>query len=101
MYYIGLVGKIIAHVHVIKSQKRGLPHVPMPIIFDENDKLNSLEDCFHVVKAEIPNEEEEHELYNAVIRHMIRSPCGRLNLSSSSMKHCSCKTTTKERKKER
>lgn len=37
----------------------------MLTIIVENEKLNNLEDYDRVVKVEIPNEEEEHKLYNA------------------------------------
>lgn len=82
MYDTGVFGKVIAHVHVVEFQKRGLPHVHMFIIVDENEKLNSLEDYDCVVRAKIPNEQEELELYNTVVRHMIHGPCGSLNPSS-------------------
>lgn len=70
----------------------------MHIIFDENDKLNSPKDCYHVVKAKILNEEEERELYNVVVGHIIYILCGRVNLNSPRMKHCSYKTTKKKEK---
>lgn len=82
VYDKGVLSKVIAHVHVVEFQKRGLPHVHMFIIVDENEKLNSLEDYDCVVRAKIPNEQEELELYNTVVRHMIPGPCGSLNPSS-------------------
>ncbi|KAL0284783.1 UNVERIFIED_CONTAM: hypothetical protein Sangu_2809100 [Sesamum angustifolium] len=49
IFHKGVLGKTIAHVHVIEFQKRGLPHVHMLVIFDEDDKLNTPEDYDCVV----------------------------------------------------
>ena len=55
----GVLGKVVAHVHVIEFQKRGLPHVHMLIILAESDKLNTPDDYDKIVRAEIPNQDEE------------------------------------------
>ncbi|KAL0396172.1 UNVERIFIED_CONTAM: hypothetical protein Scaly_0065600 [Sesamum calycinum] len=86
--------KNIAHVHVIEFQKRGLPHVHMLVIFDEDDKLNTPEDYDCVVRAEIPDKNEEPELYAAVLKHMIHGPCGQSNSNAPCMKNMSCKKAT-------
>ncbi|KAM5554594.1 hypothetical protein ABKV19_022807 [Rosa sericea] len=91
IYKTGVLGKVIAHVHVIEFQKRGLPHCHMVIILDENDKLNTTDDYDHIVRAEIPFRDEEPELYNIVLKHMIHGPCGTLNENSPCMKNGSCK----------
>lgn len=82
----GVFGKVVAHVHVVEFQKRGLPHVHMLIILDEQDKLHTLEDYDRIVRAEIPDKNEEPELYNAVIKWMIHKPCGRQNPNAPCMK---------------
>lgn len=93
VYDTGVLGKVITHVHVVEFQKRGLPHVHMLIIIDENEKLNSPEDCDRVVRAKIPNE-QELELYNAMVRHMTHGRCRRLNPSSPCIKHGGCKKSS-------
>ncbi|XP_048441363.1 uncharacterized protein LOC125477912 [Pyrus x bretschneideri] len=87
----GVLGKVLAYVYVIEFQKRGLPHVHMLLMLEENDKLNSPDDYDQVVRAEIPNPNEEPELYGAVLRHMIHGPCGIHNSRSPCMKRGSCK----------
>ncbi|XP_068341523.1 uncharacterized protein [Pyrus communis] len=87
----GVLGKVLAYVYVIEFQKRGLPHVHMLLMLEENDKLNSPDDYDQVVRAEIPNPNEEPELYGAVLRHMIHGPCGIHHSRSPCMKRGSCK----------
>ncbi|XP_068323280.1 uncharacterized protein [Pyrus communis] len=91
IYNTGVPGKTIAHVHVIEFQKRGLPHCHMLIILEESDKLNTLDDYDRIVRVEIPYREEEPELYNIVLKHMIYGLCGALNPNSPCMKNGSCK----------
>ncbi|KAL0285519.1 UNVERIFIED_CONTAM: hypothetical protein Sangu_2774500 [Sesamum angustifolium] len=86
IFHKGVLGKTIAHVHVIEFQKRGLPHVHMLVIFDEDDKLNTPEDYDCVVRAKIPDKNEEPELYAAVLKHMIHGPCGQNNSNAPCMK---------------
>ncbi|XP_026390771.1 uncharacterized protein LOC113286340 [Papaver somniferum] len=71
----GVLGKVAAHVHVIEFQKRGLPHAHILIILQERDKLRSPDDYDRVVRAEIPDEKVEPELYASVLKHMIHTPC--------------------------
>ncbi|XP_026412120.1 uncharacterized protein LOC113307871 [Papaver somniferum] len=52
----GVLGKVVAHVHVIEFQKRGLPHAHILIILHEKDKLRTPDDYDKVVRAEIPDE---------------------------------------------
>ncbi|CAN6685799.1 unnamed protein product [Malus baccata var. baccata] len=58
----------------------------MLLMLEENDKLNSSDDYDQVVRAEIPNPNEEPKLYGAVLRHMIHDPCGIHNSRSPCMK---------------
>ncbi|KAL6124785.1 hypothetical protein ACLB2K_077294 [Fragaria x ananassa] len=70
----GVLGTVVAYVYVIEFQKRGLPHVHMLLILGDDDKLNNLDDYDTIVRAEIPDQDEEPELYNAVLGHMIHGP---------------------------
>ncbi|KAL0328034.1 UNVERIFIED_CONTAM: hypothetical protein Scaly_2236000 [Sesamum calycinum] len=63
----------------------------MLVIFDEDDKLNTPDDYDYVVRAEIPKQDEEPELYVAVIRHMIHGPCGHIKPNAPCMKNGMCK----------
>ncbi|KAL0345938.1 UNVERIFIED_CONTAM: hypothetical protein Sradi_4425100 [Sesamum radiatum] len=91
IFHRGILGKVVAHVHVIEFQKRGLPHVHMLVIFDEDDKLNNPDDYYCIVRAEIPKQNEEPELYAAVIKHMIHGPCGHIKPNAPCMKNGRCK----------
>ncbi|VVA39576.1 PREDICTED: LOC110435698 isoform, partial [Prunus dulcis] len=88
----GVLGNIVAYAYVIEFQKRGLPHVYMLVVLDENDKLNNPDDYDQIVKAEIPNKHEESHLHNVVLKHMIHgSYCGIQNPKSPYMKNGRCK----------
>ncbi|KAL0319695.1 UNVERIFIED_CONTAM: hypothetical protein Sradi_5231000 [Sesamum radiatum] len=49
IYTKGVLGKVVAHVHVIKFKRRGLPDAHMLVILDKNDKLNTPDDHDHIV----------------------------------------------------
>ncbi|KAL6223330.1 hypothetical protein ACLB2K_006717 [Fragaria x ananassa] len=87
----GVLGTVVAYVYVIEFQKRGLPHVHMLLILGDDDKLNNLDDYDTIVRAEIPDHDEEPELYNAVLGHMIHGPCGVHKRTAPCMKRGSCK----------
>uniref|UniRef100_A0A2N9INS4 ATP-dependent DNA helicase n=1 Tax=Fagus sylvatica TaxID=28930 RepID=A0A2N9INS4_FAGSY len=88
---IGVFGTVIAYVYVFEFQKRGLPHVHMLLIIDENDKLRNPDDYDQIVRAEIPAKEEQPQLHCAVLKHMIHGPCGIQNPRSPCMKNGKCK----------
>ncbi|KAB2637010.1 hypothetical protein D8674_027544 [Pyrus ussuriensis x Pyrus communis] len=87
----GVLGSVVAYAYVIEFQKRGLPHVHMLVVLDENDKINNPDEYDRIVRAEIPNEDVEPQLYNVVLKHMIHGPCGIHNPLSPCMKNGSCK----------
>ncbi|KAM5582463.1 hypothetical protein ABKV19_002737, partial [Rosa sericea] len=87
----GVLGTVVAHVYVIEFQKRGLPHVHMLLMLNDDDKLNNPDDYDKIVRAEIPSQDEEPELYNVVLRHMIHGPCGVHKRNAPCMKRGSCK----------
>ncbi|XP_017181009.2 uncharacterized protein [Malus domestica] len=55
----GVLGSVVAYAYVIEFQKRGLPHVHMLVVLDENDKINNPDEYDRIVRAEIPNEDVE------------------------------------------
>ncbi|PIA38864.1 hypothetical protein AQUCO_02700218v1 [Aquilegia coerulea] len=85
------LGKVVAYVHVIEFQKRGLPHAHMLIIFDHVDKLSSPLQYDKIVRADIHDPVLEPDLYNVVTRHMIHGPCGKLNPHCICMRNGLCK----------
>ncbi|XP_027905922.1 uncharacterized protein LOC114165517 [Vigna unguiculata] len=86
----GVLGKVNSYMYVTEFQKRGLPHVHMLLILDNNDKLRDPQDYDSIVRAEIPNKAEEPQLHEAVLKHMIHGPCGTLNPRSPCMKRNQC-----------
>jgi hypothetical protein len=69
-------GKVVARVSVIEFQKRGLPHAHILLILDGPDKPKTPNDYDTLVRAELPNEQEEPELFKQVVQHMLHGPCG-------------------------
>ncbi|XP_057250036.1 uncharacterized protein LOC130591129 [Beta vulgaris subsp. vulgaris] len=86
-----VLGKVVAYVYVIEFQKRGLPHVHMLLILDQSDKLATPDDYDKIVRAEIPDQQQEPELHKRILKHMIHNPCGVQNPRSPCMKQGSCK----------
>ncbi|CAN6571616.1 unnamed protein product [Malus baccata var. baccata] len=87
----GVLGSVVAYAYVIEFQKRGLPHMHMLVVLNENDKINNPDEYDRIVRAEIPNKDIEPQLYNVVLKHMIHGPCGIHNPQSPCMKNGSCK----------
>ena len=58
----------------------------MLLILEDGDQLHDPECYDSLVRAEIPNKEEESELYDAVLRHMIHGPCETLNPNAPCMR---------------
>ncbi|XP_073152409.1 uncharacterized protein [Henckelia pumila] len=87
----GVLGNVRSYSYVIEYQKRGLPHAHMLLIFENTDKLRTPDEFDSIVRAEIPSQTEEPNLYEAVLHHMIHGPCGLLNRHSPCMTDDKCK----------
>jgi len=74
-----VLGKAVAHMHVIEFQKRGLPHAHILIILAAEDKPRNVDDIDHIVCAEVPHPILQKELYDIVGANMLHGPCGELN----------------------
>ncbi|KAL1333322.1 uncharacterized protein [Arachis hypogaea] len=83
-------GKVVADVHTIEFQKRGLPHAHILIFLDSLSKFPDPKDIDKVICAEIPNQFEHPELYKAVKKFMLHGPCGSINIFSPCMKEGRC-----------
>ncbi|KAF1860135.1 hypothetical protein Lal_00033731 [Lupinus albus] len=53
----GVLENVKSYMYVTEFQKRGLPHVHMHLILENNDKLRNPEEYDAIVKAEISNYE--------------------------------------------
>lgn len=81
-----ILGRPVAHLHVIEFQKRGLPHAHILLILYPQDKPSTSDIIDQIVSAEIPDPMAYPLLYESVISHMFHGPCGRLNTAATCMK---------------
>ncbi|XP_020243540.1 uncharacterized protein LOC109821791 [Asparagus officinalis] len=86
-----IFGKVVAHVHVIEFQKRGLPHAHILIILIGDHKITLSDQYDKYVSAEIPDQSKHPILYELVKKHMMHGPCGELNMKNSCMQNGECK----------
>ncbi|XP_021959696.1 uncharacterized protein LOC110855595 [Folsomia candida] len=70
-------GTVLAKVHVIEFQKRGLPHAHILIILKLEDKPRTATLIDKIVKAEIPNKDTHPRLFEVVTKNMIHGPCNK------------------------
>nr|XP_016466763.1 PREDICTED: uncharacterized protein LOC107789465 [Nicotiana tabacum] len=81
-----IFGKVAAFMYTVEFQKQGLPHVHFLIILTNEYKLLTPEAYDNIIRAEIPDENAEPDLYSLVLKHMMHGPCGNLNPTNSCMK---------------
>jgi hypothetical protein len=86
----GVFGKVLAHMHVIEFQKRGLPHAHILLILAAVDKPRTPEDIDTIVSAELPDPHLFPALYQTVISSMLHGPCGLHNTNAPCMKDGKC-----------
>ena len=86
----GVLGNVLAQIHVIEFQKRGLPHAHILIILRPEDKIRGRELIDQLVSAEIPDPVTEPALYKQVVSHMVHGPCGSLCKKSPCMEGNVC-----------
>ena len=96
----GVLGKVVAHMHVVEFQKRGLPHAHILLILADQDRSITPEFVDSMISAEIPPDPEETDdpseaaerkhLRDIVLANMIHGPCGVDNPSNSCMENGKC-----------
>jgi len=86
----GILGLQVAFVDVIEFQKRGLPHAHMLLHLGHDSKLRTPEDIDSLISAEIPDPNEDAELYETVKSSMMHGPCGHLNPQCPCMREGNC-----------
>ncbi|KAA6374277.1 MAG: putative ATP-dependent DNA helicase PIF1, partial [Streblomastix strix] len=70
-----ILGKVSYYCYRIEFQKRGLPHAHILITFQQEDKLNTTNKIDNIISAEIPSIEQDSELHNSVLKHMVHREC--------------------------
>ncbi|KAF1879812.1 hypothetical protein Lal_00039684 [Lupinus albus] len=78
-------------MYVTEFQKRGLSHVHMLLILENNDKLCIPEEYDAIVRAEIPYFEEEPQIHHTILNHRIHRHCDIINPNTPCMKDGRCK----------
>ncbi|KAK9049910.1 hypothetical protein SSX86_031120 [Deinandra increscens subsp. villosa] len=85
-----LFGKVQAVVYTVEFQKRGLPHAHICLFLHPDDKLPTPDHIDRVISAEIPDKNQDPELYSLVRDFMIHGPCGHHNMKSPCMSNKTC-----------
>ncbi|GKC44676.1 DNA helicase PIF1, ATP-dependent [Tanacetum coccineum] len=83
-------GHVKGIVYTIEFQKRGLPHCHILLWLEDEDKLTTTGKIDHYISTEIPNKDDDPELYQIVSDHMMHGPCGVENPSSPCMVDFKC-----------
>ena len=82
-----LFGPHEAFMYSVEFQKRGLPHAHL-LLWLKNKLRPS--DIDKIIRAEIPNELTDPELFKIVTEQMVHGPCGARNMNSPCMKDKRC-----------
>jgi len=69
-------GKINGCIYTIEFQKRGLPHCHMLLILDQSTKPVTTDDFDNFVCAELPNPNNDLNLYETITTTCLHGPCG-------------------------
>uniref|UniRef100_A0A0K0EC76 Helitron_like_N domain-containing protein n=1 Tax=Strongyloides stercoralis TaxID=6248 RepID=A0A0K0EC76_STRER len=72
----GLFGEEEYLFYSVEVQKRGLPHAHILLRIKDFNKTTSVID--NIVSAELPNQEEDNQLFNSVVKHMLHQNCSTL-----------------------
>ncbi|GFR12144.1 ATP-dependent DNA helicase [Trichonephila clavata] len=80
-------GVVQCYMYTIEWQKRGLPHAHILVWLQETLHVHKVDDF---ISAEIPNPEEDPELFNCITTQMVHGPCGAIKPFSPCMKDGKC-----------
>ena len=95
-----VLGKVVAHMHVVEFQKRGLPHAHILVILADDDRTMTADMVDSIVSAELPpdpnNTDDPYKaaelkrLEDIVLTNMVHGPCGAENPSCPCMDNGRC-----------
>jgi hypothetical protein len=82
-----IFGDVQCHMYTIEWQKRGLPHAHILVWLKQKIHSDRVD---QFISAEIPNLEEDPQLYACITTQMVHGPCGNINPHSPCMKDGKC-----------
>lgn len=82
-----IFGPTLCHMYTIEWQKRGLPHAHILIWLKDKIRPNQIDS---VISAELPNPEEDPELFEVIKKQMVHGPCGAQNPKAPCMVDGKC-----------
>ena len=68
-----IFGSVASHMYTVEWQHRGLPHTHILLWLDTKLRADQID---QVISAEIPNVQQDPELFEIVTKQMIHGPCG-------------------------
>ncbi|GJY83835.1 ATP-dependent DNA helicase PIF1-like protein [Tanacetum coccineum] len=68
--------RLFGLVYTVEFQKRGLPHAHICLFLHKDDKMPSVDQIDKYISAEIPDKNEDLNLYKLVSDFMMHGPCG-------------------------
>ncbi|GJY57415.1 retrovirus-related pol polyprotein from transposon TNT 1-94, partial [Tanacetum coccineum] len=74
-------GRVKGVVYTIEFHKRGLPYYHILLWLEAQDKLTTSGKIDRYISSEIPNKDDDLELYQLITDHMMHGPCGADNRS--------------------
>ena len=82
-----IFGAVQCFMYTVEWQKRGLPHSHILVWLKEKIHAQRTDEF---ISSEIPNPEEDPQLFNCIRTHMVHGPCGLINPNSPCMKNGVC-----------
>ncbi|GFX68470.1 ATP-dependent DNA helicase [Trichonephila clavipes] len=82
-----IFGCVRCFMYSVEWQKRGLPHAHILIWIETKIRDEQIDD---VIRAELPDQEVDPQLFDVVKTHMVHGPCGSYNPRSPCMKNGIC-----------
>jgi len=86
----GVFGKVLANIHTVEFQKRGLPHMHLLTFLDPADKIHNANDIDSIVWAQLPDPVTQPLLYDTITTCMLHGPCGTIKPKASCMADKKC-----------
>lgn len=77
-------------IYTIEFQKRGLPHAHILVFLRPEFRILHPNNIDKIISAEIPDKDQDPQLYSIVTSLMIHGPCGKQNNNSPCMLNGKC-----------